>query len=119
MGTNYYLVKEKHCEHCGHTHKEEKHIGKSSAGWKFLFYAKTAPNFKLMMKQILDDEYRIEDEYRAVVNKYTFFDFVLEKQIHTKAYTSESYAKETNSSFFDPHEYIDAWGFRFTHREFR
>ena len=118
MGTNYYLIKEKHCDHCKHTHREKKHIGKSSAGWKFLFFAGTAVNFKLMLKHILDDEYRIEDEYGAVVHRISFLDFVLEKQIGKKAYTSESYAKETNSSFFDPHEYIDAWGFRFTDREF-
>lgn len=35
MGTNYYWHEKPPCETCGHDRGEEKHIGKSSAGWCF------------------------------------------------------------------------------------
>jgi hypothetical protein len=34
MGTNYYLITAE-CSHCGRS--DRQHIGKSSAGWAFLF----------------------------------------------------------------------------------
>jgi hypothetical protein len=36
MGTNYYWIKNP-CPHCGHG--DRLHIGKSAAGWKFMFHA--------------------------------------------------------------------------------
>lgn len=36
MGTNYYTAPEPACKCCGHA-PERLHIGKSSAGWSFLF----------------------------------------------------------------------------------
>ena len=37
MGTNYY-VKGEDCPTCGHAVKPDLHIGKSSAGWKFMLH---------------------------------------------------------------------------------
>lgn len=40
MGTNYYLNPEAPCVHCGLVERNENiHIGKLSAGWRFLFHA--------------------------------------------------------------------------------
>jgi len=41
MGTNYYFYEKdtNHCDHCGRCDKGKIiHIGKSSAGWRFIFY---------------------------------------------------------------------------------
>jgi hypothetical protein len=39
MGTNYYLtLKENPCPTCGHDTSRDLHIGKSSAGWVFLWH---------------------------------------------------------------------------------
>lgn len=39
MGTNYYLtLKENPCPTCGHDSSRDLHIGKSSAGWVFLWH---------------------------------------------------------------------------------
>ena len=37
MGTNYYVKDGQGCDYCGGTGKQDIHIGKSSAGWKFAF----------------------------------------------------------------------------------
>jgi len=37
MGTNYYLVPQPPCPHCGRPY-ESRHIGKSSAGWCFALH---------------------------------------------------------------------------------
>lgn len=49
MGTNYYLEKE--CECCGHV--ERVHVGKSSAGWRFLWHAYEDPVDALEQPAIL------------------------------------------------------------------
>lgn len=41
MGTNFYVDIEPPCQHCGRG-GERLHIGKSSAGWQFLFEAHAA-----------------------------------------------------------------------------
>lgn len=38
MGTNYYVEKTPCCQYCGHQ-RPAKHIGLSSAGWRFVFRA--------------------------------------------------------------------------------
>lgn len=75
MGTNYYL--RKICEHCGRY--DELHIGKSSAGWKFLF--QKSP----LINSIADAVFitcfgNIYDEYGSQITAKEFWDMVLEKQ---------------------------------------
>jgi len=89
MGTNYYAVKKKPS-----LNREIIHIGKSSAGWKFLFrgYQKesdyTSVRNDLNINSIEDwgeflsnDEYVILDEYDDEISYEDFFALVEDKQL--------------------------------------
>ena len=75
MGSNYYL--RKICEHCGRY--DELHLGKSSAGWKFLFQKSKLIN-NLAEAVVLTCTYDIYDEYGRRITPKEFWDMVLEKQ---------------------------------------
>ena len=74
MGTNYYVRKDE-CDKC-HRGEEEIHIGKSSAGWRFLFdkshgyYHDKESLLKFLKGQ------NIWDEYNRELSKRKFWDLV-------------------------------------------
>lgn len=88
MGTNYYAVKKKP------TIASPLHIGKSSAGWKFLFHEvkkywceydeeleiHTFPQWKKWLEENIGKEYVMLDEYDREISLKDFFELVEEKQ---------------------------------------
>lgn len=109
MGTNYYLVKNKPSVYAG------DHIGKSSWGWKFLFYKpdywehqrelNTFEQWRDYLKEATDSgKYIIMDEYDKPI---TFDDFIE---------LVESRQKEEHEDMFKYCENIN--GYRFTSGEF-
>lgn len=78
MGTNYYLHYNV-CESCGRS--DSIHIGKCSAGWKFLFHwhhnIRNVNEYKDRMKQ---PGAVIMDEYTEVISYDDFWKMVEEKQ---------------------------------------
>lgn len=111
MGTNYYLIKRIKCPHCGSdvpkSEDKEKHIGKSSAGWRFIFSSQLGSNFEKVIEAIFRDEYCIIDEYEKTIDKVKFLNMVLSKQ-----------NEHLPSSKENLDEFIDKYGFRFTERDF-
>lgn len=111
MGTNYYAIKRKLS-----LYNSAIHIGKSSAGWKFLFrgYQDREWNYgvdKLNInsiddwkKYIKEKDLAIFDEYDEEISYDDFFEFVEEKQ------------KEENKDNFVDCANID--GYRFSYRDF-
>lgn len=109
MGTNYYAVKKKP------TIREPLHIGKSSAGWKFLFQEVNKYNdfdedleihtYK-QWKDFLEnnDEIVILNEYDEEISVKEFLQLVEKKQ------------KTNNINNFDDCKNID--GYRFSDRNF-
>ena len=77
MGTNYYLVTESKCEHCGHTETTDLHFGKTAAGWVFML--RIHPDLGIHNLNDWANRYargprsRIEDECDGV---YTFEEIV-------------------------------------------
>ena len=106
IGTNYYAVKKKP------TINEPLHIGKSSAGWKFLFqevnkYNSFDSDLEIhtfeQWKEFLENnnEIVILNEYDEEVSVKDFLDLVEEKQKEKH----DEYSKNVN-------------GYRFTDRDF-
>ena len=87
MGTNYY-VNYNICKCCGRG--EQVHIGKSSCGWKFLFYAprkseygfnyETITSIDDWKKFLKENEHTIEDEYGKPIPDEDFWIKVEKKQ---------------------------------------
>src|SRR5699024_9311121 len=109
MGTNYYVVKKKP------TIKPPLHIGKSSAGWKFLFHEVTKYNsfdynleihtfeqWKNFLKN--NNEIIILNEYDEEISINDFLKLVEEKQ------------KENNEREFEYCKNVN--GYRFTNGKF-
>lgn len=85
MGTNYYLkvYKGKKCDKCGRSDElEELHIGKSSAGWAFLFN----PNNNLFnsfrdWREVLEkNPNSIFSEYGNNVSLFAFYKMIADKK---------------------------------------
>lgn len=77
MGTNYYLNTDC-CPCCGKPRKQV-HLGKSSIGWKFLFYKQgRVHDYKSFCEFIKRGE--IVDEYGDVVDKEYLLDLIDAKQ---------------------------------------
>lgn len=76
MGTNYYAVEKKY-----NLNRDIKHIGKSSAGWRFLFREqpeyKTFEEFK---KWLENSDYAIFDEYDREHSKKELLELIEEQQ---------------------------------------
>lgn len=105
MGTNYYLQINS-CPHCGKP-DEERHIGKSSMGWKFLFkaeygYWSSFGEFKDYLKEH-KDRWKIFDEYHREHFEKDLLGLIERKQIEK---TDEQ------------HSYSDPEGYRFTVHDF-
>lgn len=106
MGTNYYThVSDHPCPTCGSLGDGEKHIGKSSSGWQFVFQEQSGIKTRKDWFEYLKDK-RIIDEYGEVVPVAEFWDLVEEKQ------------STVNPHVRDPHWYTDADGYRFCNGDF-
>ena len=85
MGTNYYL-EHKVCESCGKS-EEREHIGKSSAGWKFLFQSTTTiKTFRDWQEKIynhIENGGKLVDEYGREHTQTYFWNMVTSKQLDT------------------------------------
>jgi hypothetical protein len=82
MGTNYYAITEgceSACEHCSES--KEIHLGKSSAGWKFLFKCNDSRETALFdWLDTVDKAIQIKDQYGEVISKESLFRKVILKQ---------------------------------------
>lgn len=113
MGTNYYTVTKK-CPVCGHK-PEGIHLGKSSAGWQFLFQYNGGEYYKNVkeMKEWLKSK-QIENEYGERVSHKDFWKMVKEKQAKEKLSHAEYMRREYPNS---PRELLID-GYNFSDNEF-
>jgi hypothetical protein len=110
MGTNFYQESEP-CKCCGAV-KEKKHIGKSSAGWAFVFAAyeeNTPVTFQEWKEELQKDGYKIYDEYGKEYSTQEFLERVESFQAHAE----ESKRLDVNSDV-----YYDRKGYRLCRRGF-
>lgn len=108
MGTNYYLHLDV-CKHCGRS-GEVLHIGKSSAGWRFMFHFIEGRAESVSQWLHLTRRGVIKTEYK---NSVSFKDFWLLVKRKQKLKSSKGY--------FDvhPHEsFVVIDGFDFSKGEF-
>lgn len=103
MGTNYYAVKKKPRMVKIY---DEIHLGKSSAGWKFVFQEQEQyHNFEEFKDFILNNnEWIIKDEYGKEISPKELLKLIEEKQ------------KENNPDDFTWNKNVG--GYRFTDRDF-
>lgn len=74
MGTNYYLTINK-CSHCGRS--DTIHVGKQSAGWKFLFHGNDAiRSADTWYELITNNPGGFADEYGYEVEPIDFWQMV-------------------------------------------
>ena len=109
MGCNYYVVSKKP------TIAKPLHIGKASAGWKFLFHdisendleIHTFPEWKSFLLEhcMPHADCFILDEYDAKIDVFEFLDYIEKKQL-----------EDDNPDNFKNCKNID--GYRFTDGEF-
>ena len=109
MGTNYYAVKKKPS-----LYKRNIHIGKSSAGWLFLFRDNeefhTYPQFKKWLENNVDTgEYILFNEYNEEITKEELLNLIDRKQ------KDERNLSNPENFYYDVKN-ID--GYRFTDRDF-
>ncbi len=84
MGTNYYCYEKNH---------RQKHIGKQSHRWRFLFHGYSTPDFEIKSysdwkKHLLSDEFEICDEGHEKIEKSDFFKMI-EESISEKKHSIE------------------------------
>lgn len=109
MGTNYYAIGKKS------THNEPVHIGKSSLGWKFLFYKlkdyenhfthETIDTYWKWEKLLKNDDIQVINEYNEVIDFDSFIKMVEIKQ------------RCDNPNNFTHN--LNVQGYRFSENEFR
>ena len=86
MGTNYYLRKPQ-CKKCGRGN-EEIHLGKKSAGWKFLFHkTNEIKDFDSFCEYIKTGE--IYDEYDRKISVENLLD-IIENSKNEKSHIPDS-----------------------------
>lgn len=105
MGRNFYAVNKRP------TLDEPIHIGKASAGWKFLFQGYNGINRNLIIQNTEDwkaflsrEDIVILDEYESIISYDEFFTLVEEKQLNN------------NSNNFK--NAVNRGGYRFTYNDF-
>lgn len=111
MGTNYYTLKKEPCPTCAHG-GEDYHIGKSSAGWKFLFasYPNEGLTTAAKWREFLETR-KIRDEYGDEIDHSEFWQQVDGKQADPDNWTLETYpvgwrhGPPTNFETLDPEGY--------------
>jgi hypothetical protein len=126
MGTNYYLRTDV-CAHCSRE-RERIHVGKSSAGWPFLFrgYRKWPPDGvphpitsakewrDFIARAIKFDNAKLFDEYGKEQDVEKLWEFAKSKLSETRGpEASPGYRHGDRDS-----EWIDAEGYRFCDNEF-
>lgn len=104
MGTNYYYKEEENCPTCGHVYTAQKHIGKQSAGWNFLWHSHPYMRVFDDFETELQDKH-ILDEYGEF---YTWGGFLGRITMHNK----------TLQSHVGQKEYYDADGYEFCAENF-
>ena len=77
MGTNYYIVKK--CWFCGNI--KETHIGKSSAGWKFLLQINDEYKSDIQSLWKYLKWKKVEDEYHRKTSRKELFKLIKNKQV--------------------------------------
>ena len=105
MGTNYYAVQKRPS-----LYRTMLHLGKASAGWKFLFHGYMNNDFTIKSIEdwknyIRSKDLVIIDEYDTIVNRNKFFKMVEDFQ-----------SNENPDNFKDA---VNVEGYRFSFREFR
>ena len=115
MGTNYYH-RTNICECCNRY--DEKHIGKSSAGWQFSFqgYVNDIPRIESFedWKRELLTEGKIFDEYSREISFENFVKLVEGKQSQSKNHYD--YCKKEGYNM--DNDWKDKEGYSFTKAEF-
>jgi hypothetical protein len=107
MGTNYYLrtQKGKICDSCNRGDSyEELHIGKSSAGWEFIFNPNSGetPSFKKWRSLLEKSPDQIYDEYDRKVDLFELYTLILSKsggEVGDDTIDSEGYRISKYSDF--------------------
>lgn len=86
MGTNYYVIPQPPCEHCGRAY-EARHIGKSSYGWAFGLHVYPEEGIANLSdwKTCLDGK-RIIDEYGRDISVQEMLD-IIERRWHPMGLT--------------------------------
>ena len=116
MGTNYYFRKHigEKCCHCGRGDEyKELHVGKSSAGWKFLFNPlhDEFKSFKDWKKTLDASPNRLFGEYGRNVSLEKFYELVESKQNgwdikdYRKEYPSHVSGSDLDSEYYDKEGY--------------
>lgn len=101
IGTNYYM-RYKHCASCNRY--KEVHIGKSSAGWQFMFHSTLdIKNYQDWMTFLSKDDVRIYDEYGKEVSLDSFKRFVKKKQ--NKGFKNHAKECPVGDSYVDKEGY--------------
>lgn len=100
MGTNYYLITNE-CPHCGRS--DRQHIGKSSAGWAFMFQGSEDIRSYADWLRVLPTG-RIEDEYGTAI-ALEAFKFMVKAKSHLKA-DAQVYPREGTWLDADGHNFI-------------
>jgi hypothetical protein len=121
MGTNYYWSEpDEICPTCNHNSgAKEIHIGKSSAGWEFMFHGTAHLKSWSAWKQFLYlnlGEGKILDEYGQ---QYTYTEMVacVEDRKHPKALASP-FKEAVKGGYFNKGYWMDHDGYSFCEGEF-
>lgn len=114
MGTNFYI--RDICSHCNRY--DEEHIGKSSAGWKFIFQASKHENPEEWFTHLEANKDNIYDEYGRKEDLEKFKAFIASKKDgHDERSYHIAYPDRPYIPYNEKTEYtID--GYRFSKREF-
>lgn len=103
MGTNYYLITNE-CPHCGRS--DHQHVGKSSAGWAFLFQGSEDIRSYADWLHILPTG-RIADEYGTAI-ALEAFNFMVEAKcllkLHALLYPDDTWLDADGHNFIG-HEF--------------
>lgn len=107
MGTNYYLQEIVDCDQ-HHEHVRSTHIGKSSAGWRFIFHAtedhQNFDDWDEVLKGGNDNYHLIHDEYGKIVD--------------WSALCTQIEVKQGDKYELNGTDYLDGNGYWFSHGKF-
>ena len=118
MGTNYYLVNR--CS-CGEAVKDKIHLGKSSAGWSFMFrgykkyeedlpYGDQVTNYSEWEDLITQSTWEVEDEYMRGIDSLEFIEYA--KNMQGKHHAESTEGRYAPASF-DHNKMVDGRSFTF------
>lgn len=111
MGCNYYLLGlqgKQRSNSVEYGHYAKKHLGKSSLGWPFMFFAlSTFDSIKNVEKNIYKPNHFIIDEYNRTIDKKDFLEMM------AKTYTGKA-MDMYKERFKFPKSYACDDGFVFT-----